>query len=182
MALGDLLYRGASAWLRLVGHTATTRAVLTQTGTGSASAAPAWVALSISEVEVAISSSDLLGIRATPKQLVAAPGAGKVVEFVGGVLLLDATATAYVESNDNLAVKYTNGSGVQVSETIEMTGFIDQTTDQFTNIQPAVNTIVAKAGCENQALVLHGIGDGEFTTGTGVVRAKIAYRVWATGW
>ena len=40
--LGDLLYRGASLWLRLVGNTTTTKKFLRQTGTGSASAAPAW--------------------------------------------------------------------------------------------------------------------------------------------
>lgn len=182
MALGDVIYRGASLWKRLVGNTTTARAFLAQTGTGAASAAPVWVALAIAEVEVSISSSEILALRATPKTLVAAPGAGKVAEFVGMVLLLDATATAYVETADNLAVKYENGSGAQVSETIETTGFIDQTADTMTTGRPKLDQIVAKTGCENKALVLHNTGDGEFTTGTGVIRAKVSYRVWSTGW
>jgi hypothetical protein len=132
--------------------------------------------------EVAISSSEILALRATPKTLVAAPGAGLLLEFLSILLLLDATATAYVESSANLGVKYTNGSGVQVSDTIEATGFITQTTDTITTGQAKTDAIVAKSGCENQALVLHNLGAGEYTTGTGTLRAKVAYRVWTTGW
>jgi hypothetical protein len=131
---------------------------------------------------VSISSSEILALRATPKTLVSAPGSGLVVELVGGVLILDATATAYVESAANLAVRYNNTTGVIVSETIEATGFIDQTTDTMTSIIPKADAIVAKAGCENVPLVLHNTGAGEYTTGTGVLRLKLAYRVWATGW
>lgn len=132
--------------------------------------------------EVSISSGELLALRATPKTLVAAPGAGKVLEFCGAVLLLDATATAYVESSANLSVKYTNGSGAKVSDDIEATGFIDQTADTMTTARPKADAIVAKTGCENQALVLHNIGAGEYTTGTGTMRVKVSYRVWTTGW
>jgi len=133
-------------------------------------------------VEVALSSGDILALRATPKTLVAAPGAGYLLEFVSLVLLLDATATAYVESSANLAVKYNNGSGAQVSETIEATGFIDQTADTMTTGRPKLDQIVAKSGCENKGLVLHNLGAGEYTTGTGVIRAKVSYRIWPTGW
>lgn len=132
--------------------------------------------------EVAISSSDLLALRATPKTLVAAPGAGYLLEFLGGVLFLDATATAYVESAANLLVKFTDGSGAAVSQVAEATGFIDQTADTMTTLEPKIDAIVAKTGCENKALVLHQNGAAEYTTGTGVMRAKIRYAIWATGW
>jgi hypothetical protein len=132
--------------------------------------------------EVAISSAELLALRATPKTLVAAPGAGYLLEFVGGVLFLDATATAYVESAANLAVRYTDGSGAIVSQAIEATGFIDQTADTMTTMEPKIDAIVAKTGCENKALVLHNTGAGEYTTGTGTMRVKCAYRIWSTGW
>lgn len=132
--------------------------------------------------EVAITSPEALAIRATPKTLVAAPGAGKIAEFVGMLLILDATATAYVESSANLAVRYENGSGAKVSDDIEMTGFIDQTADTMTTARPKADAIVAKTGCENKALVLHGLGAGEWTTGTGTLRAKVAYRVVPSGW
>jgi hypothetical protein len=132
--------------------------------------------------EVAVSSAELLALRATPKTLVAAPGAGYVLEFVSAVLLLDATATAYVESSANLGIKYTDGSGFQVSEDIEATGFIDQTADTLQHARAKADSIVAKTGCEDAALVLHNLGAGEYTTGTGTMRVKISYRRWATGW
>lgn len=133
-------------------------------------------------VEVALTSPDILALRATPKELVAAPGAGKQLKFLGLMLLLDATATAYVESSANLAVRYTDGSGAKVSDDIEATGFIDQTADTSTEGRPKADPIVAKTGSENKSLVLHNIGAGEYTTGTGVMRAKVWYSVITTGW
>lgn len=133
-------------------------------------------------VEVAISSSEILALRAVPKTLVAAPGAGKIAQFLSILLLLDATATAYVESSANLAVKYDSGSGAKVSDDIEATGFIDQTADTMTQGRAKNDAIVAKTGCENKALVLHNLGAGEYTTGTGTIRAKVRYVVWSTGW
>lgn len=132
--------------------------------------------------EIAITSPELLALRAAPKTLVSAPGSGKVLQFLEAILLLDATATAYVESAANLAVRYTDGSGAKVSEDIEATGFIDQTADTMTTARPKLDAIVAKSGCENKALVLHNLGAGEYTTGTGVMRVKIAYAIWVTGW
>ena len=182
MALGDTVFRGASVWLRLVGNTEARRKVLSQTGTGSVSAAPTWSTFSTHEVEVAISSSEILNLRATPKTLVAAGGSATLLEFVSIALLLDATATAYVESNDNLAVRYQNTTGPIVSETIETTGFIDQTSDRWAQANAIVQASFTKTASENQPLVLHNTGDGEFTTGTGVMRAKVIYRLWPTGW
>lgn len=132
--------------------------------------------------EVSISNTELLAIRATPKELVAAPGAGKVLEFISAQLIFDYTA-AYTESDDNLAVKYENGSGVQVSETIECTNFLDATADTLTNAIAKADAIVAASGSVNKALVLHGTGNGEFGGGNAAnaVRVKVAYRVHTTG-
>jgi hypothetical protein len=131
--------------------------------------------------EVSVSSSELLALRATPKTLVASPGAGKVLEFTSAVLLLDA-ATAYVESAANLSIRYNNTTGAKASDDIETTGFIDQSADTMTTARPKADVIVAKTGCENVPLVLHNVGSGEYTTGTGVMRVKVSYRVWTTGW
>lgn len=136
----------------------------------------------LSVAEISLTSAEIKALRATPKSLIAAPGAGLLLEFVSGVLLLDSTATAYVESSANLAVKYTDGSGAQVSDTIEATGFIDQTADTMTSMRAKQDAIVAKTGCENKALVLHNLGAAEYTTGTGTMRVKLAYRTWTTGW
>ena len=133
--------------------------------------------------QVAISNAELAALRATPKELVAAPGTGLVLEFVSIALFLDYTAPGFTETADNMAVRYTDGSGTIVSEAIECTGFIDQTADTMTTGRAKVDVIAAKAACENKALVLHNTGDGEWAnSGGSTMRAKVAYRVHQTGW
>lgn len=135
--------------------------------------------------EVALTNAQIKALRATPATLVAAPGAGKYLEFVSAVLFLNYGSNALTESADNLAVRYNNGSGTIVSQAIECTGFIDQTADTSTNALPKIDAIASKAASENQALVLHNTGDGEFggnAAADTVMRVKIAYRVHQTGW
>lgn len=131
---------------------------------------------------VSLTNAEVLALRATPKELVAAPGAGKLIEFISATLLFDYT-TAYTETADNLGIKFQNGSGVQVSDTIETTGFLDATADTITFARKGVDSIVAKTGAENKALVLHNVGDGEFGGGNAAnaLRVKVAYRIHATG-
>lgn len=132
---------------------------------------------------VSIAAAAVAALRAAPATLVAAPGAGKVLEFISAELLLDYVAPGFTETDDNLAVRYTDGSGAIVSQAIECTGFIDQTGDTRTNALAKIDAIVAKAGCENQALVLHNTGNGEFAnSGGSALRVKVAYRVHTTGW
>ena len=130
--------------------------------------------------DVLLSNSDIKALRATPKTLVPAPGVGKVLEFVSAVLQLKAGANVLVEATANLAIKYQNAAGVQVSQTIETTGFIDQAADQVTYGLVKLDPITARTGCENQPLVLHNLGAGEFTgnaANDAVLRVKVSYRV-----
>lgn len=130
--------------------------------------------------EVAISNAEIKALRATPKTLVAAPGSGKVLEFIGAVLIHDYGTNVLTEAGDNLGIKYTNGSGAQVSTDIEATGFVDAAADTIINVIPQKDVIAVA----NAALVLHNIGAGEFggnAANDTVWRAKIAYRVWSTG-
>lgn len=162
----------------------TNKRIYQNTGT---KASPAWVQVAgdalVRYAEVSITNAEMLALRATPKTLVAAPGAGFVNRFLGGELFFDYTG-AYTETADNMAVKYTDGSGVAVSQTIEATGFVDATADTMTTIEPKIDAIVAKTGCDNQALVLHNTGDGEYGGGNAanVVRARIRYSVVPAGW
>lgn len=133
---------------------------------------------SIYYAEVTIAAASVLTLRATPVTLVAAPGAGYVLQLLGGYVIMDYGMTAYTESADNLAVKYTNGSGAAASETIETTGFIDSTADDMITVIP-IKDVAAVA---NAALVLHNTGDGEFgNMGDSPLRVKILYTIHATG-
>lgn len=104
---------------------------------------------------VSLTSAQVKALATTQIELVAAPGAGKVVKFMGAQLkLVYGGSNAFTEAGDNLGIKYTDDTGVQVSQTIEMTGFIDQTASTYTSAEPAIDAIVAATAAENQALVL----------------------------
>lgn len=136
----------------------------------------------IQYAEVSLTNANVLNLRATPITLVAAPGAGKFVEFISAQLLFDYVG-AYTESTDNMAIKYENGSGTAVSETIEATGFVDATADTVINVKPTTSAALAKTAIENKVLCLHNTGDGEYGGGNAgnAVRVKVAYRVHTTG-
>ena len=137
----------------------------------------------IQYAETSHTAAQTRALRATPRELVPAPGAGKYIEFLSAQLFLDYSGAAMSEDSDNLAVKFDSGSGEAVSETIETTGFIDQTADTVTNAVNKKDTIVAASASVNKKLVLHNTGSGEFGsagTPTSVLRVKVAYRVHTT--
>lgn len=138
----------------------------------------------LQSAEVSLTASQIKALRATPITVVAAPGSGKILEFMSAMLLLDYGTTQFAEDGggSNLGFRYTDGSGIQISQTIESTGFIDQAADTMTTVLKKIDAITAKTGCENKAIVIHNIGAGEIVTGDSVMRIKLNYRVWTTGW
>lgn len=136
----------------------------------------------INVATVTLTNAEIKALRATPKTLVAAPGSGYVLEFVSAVLKNNGGTNALTESADNMAVKYNNGSGVAVSQTVECTGFIDQTAATLTSALAVIDPIVAYASGANKALVLHNTGDGEWGGNAAAdvtMTVKVAYRVHA---
>ena len=119
----------------------------------------------IKRASVTLTNAQVLNLRATPITLVAAPGASKRLIFQNAFLKLSAAAGAYTETADNLVVRYVDGSGVIVSEAIEMTGFINQAAVMHTNGRAKVDGIATVAQGVNVPLVLHNSGDGEFGGG-----------------
>jgi hypothetical protein len=133
---------------------------------------------------VELTNAEVDALRASPKELVAAPGAGRVIEFVSAVLILDYGTNGLTETDDNLAIEYNSGSGAAVSETIEMTGFIDQTADTITRAIPVKDAIDAAADIVNKNLALVNTGDAEFQdagASTSKLYVIITYRIHATG-
>lgn len=111
--------------------------------------------------DVTLTSAQVKALAATQIELVAAPGAGKMLQFMGALLKLDYGTNVFTESSITLGIKFTDDTGVQVSNTIEATGFIDQSADTYSNAIPVLNTIVAASAAENKALVLDNLGAGE---------------------
>jgi hypothetical protein len=123
-----------------------------------------------------ITNTQFTGIRAAPVTLVAAPGAGFALQFLGATISIDYTA-AYTETADNLSIRYTDGSGQKASADIETTGWVDLTADSMVNVIPLATG--PQLMTANAALVLHNIGDGEFGGGNAanVITATVIYRV-----
>jgi hypothetical protein len=129
---------------------------------------------------IRLTSAEIKALRATPKTLVHGI-AGKTIQLVSATLLMDYGGTnAFTETADNLAIRYTDGSGVIVSQAIETTGFIDQTADTVTNALPKIDAIVTVAGSKGKALVLHNTGDGEIAGNAGAdntMKVAVSYIV-----
>lgn len=129
-------------------------------------------------VDVTVTAAQMLALNATPKQLVAAPGAGLALVFEGAVVFLDYGTAAYagIASGEDLAVKYTDSSGLQVAS-CETDPFLTATADATRYIHPykAASGNSAITPLENAALVLHMLS-GEITTGDSPVKLRVYYR------
>lgn len=128
--------------------------------------------------DVSLTNAEVLALRAAPKTLVAAPGAGKVLELVSAILTFDYTAAYTAGAGDDLAIRYQSGAGAIASDGIEATAFLTAAADAITSARPKID-LLASGAIANQPLVLHNIGGAEFGGGNAanVVRVRVAYRV-----
>jgi hypothetical protein len=126
-----------------------------------------------------VTSAQVLALFATPIEIIPAPGAGRcVIPRKWMVYKPAGTAYAGIAATEDLVLKYTNASGVQVASPIEATGFLDQATAQTAwagmkgsadNATPASALAVA-----NAAVVLHMLV-GEIITGNTSLFVKVWY-------
>ncbi len=130
---------------------------------------------------VDLTAQEVRALVATPIELVAAPSASEIIEFVSALLILDQAGDAFTEAgaNDNLAIEYDGGSAIAVSETIEMTGFIDQSADMVTRAIPVKDPIDAAGDIVAKNLVLAGLDDelGGNAGNESALRVIITYRI-----
>jgi hypothetical protein len=132
------------------------------------------------ERRVEISSAEVLTLRASAKELIPAPGANQVLQFISVVIKYIADDTGYAETtaDDNLVVQYSGGQDVCTA--IDMTGFIDQTNDEIRLAfasETALATTVDLYALRNTSLVLFNNGGAEWTTGDGKLDVRIIYCV-----
>lgn len=122
-----------------------------------------------------ITSAQVLALFTTPITLVAAPGAGVYLEFLGAQVFLDYGGTAYAsDAGEDFVVKYTNAAGAAVSQAIDGTVF-HAAADALAlarPINPAADTLVAVA---NAALVAH-VLVGNWITGNSPLKVRTFYR------
>ncbi|HPS21374.1 MAG TPA: hypothetical protein PLO44_01040 [Candidatus Paceibacterota bacterium] len=128
-------------------------------------------------IEVNLTSAEILNLNANPKELLPAPGPGKVNIIQSLILELNFVSVRYYPfSNANPVIRYDNGSGIVA---------IDYGSVAFKNI--FVSTInIANFGrglltetnltlCENKNIVLK-VENVDFATGDGTIKIIIFYQ------
>ncbi len=137
-----------------------------------------WQITNVTRVDV--NSAQLKALAASPVELVRAPGAGFLLEFISATLAYDSAATDYtVQADENLAIRYENGSGTIVSLTVEADSLIKEAASDGIRIVHPIATFqdTDVVGAVNKSLVLDNIGSGEYDDGTGVMRVITTYRI-----
>jgi len=134
-------------------------------------------------VDKTITTAEILALRATPITVVAAPGANKALVMTRAMIFYDFNAAAYagIAAGENLAFRYTDGSGAIISE-IETVGFLDSGSDQLRLAMPsgdtanAVDTITPVAN----AVIVINLLVGEIITGDSPLFIRFFYNVIST--
>jgi len=125
---------------------------------------------------VAVSSGEIKALNAAPKELIAAPGAGKYIDFLGAVIALDYGTVTYDDAgaDGNLQIRY--DAATVVSLTVEGNGLIDATEDAATTAKPLATDVTMLA---NKKIELFNDA-AEYTGGAGgdgVLKVIINYRI-----
>jgi hypothetical protein len=132
---------------------------------------------------VNLTNAEIKALRATKKELVAAPGAGKFIQLVSAVLILNYGTEVLTESTDNMVIQY-HTSGIDATGAIEATNFIDASADTMIYVAPSAIAYNASTNLVNDALELFNTGDGEYGGNASLdttMIVKIAYLIWSTG-
>lgn len=118
--------------------------------------------------DTSVTAAQMDTLNATPVSLVAAPGAGKVIQFMGQVVYNDFVTTAFELGTGTLDVRYQNSSGGLAGQMTN--AFVESAADAYSTVAPL--TCVALV---NQALVLHASAD--VTAGAGNLKIRTYYRI-----
>ena len=129
------------------------------------------------EVKVTIANTAVRTLNATPVTIIPAPGVGKAIVDVS-VQAKYVYATAAFDSvggSDDLAFKYTDGSGAKVCGDIETTGWLDQTSAGWRLTGPVTTTMTPVANAAIVAQILTGEVYGAAGDSPLVIRSQ--YRI-----
>lgn len=123
-------------------------------------------------IQVALSSAEILALNATPKTLIAAPGAGKVIIVEHILLKMVTTATQYANGGA-LEFRYTNASGAKVTADIAAAVVTAAAATSYTGVAGVTTSLTMVA---NAAIVVNN-ATAPFISGTGTGVFSIKYRV-----
>lgn len=124
------------------------------------------------EAKIAISSAEILALSVTPKTLIPAPGASKIVIVESIALQMTTTATQYANGGA-LEFRLTNGSGSKVSADIAAAVVTAAAGTSYTSVAGVTTSLT---GVANTPVVVIN-ATAPFITGTGTAIINCKYRV-----
>ena len=121
---------------------------------------------------VELTSAEILALFTTTKELVAAPGVGKVLEFMSATFFIDYNTATYATRGDltvNLAT-----TGTAVSNTLDAADLVQKTADTYVllPVKDTEETVLQ----DNEALELR-CATGNPVTGDSTIKVSILYRI-----
>lgn len=121
----------------------------------------------IQEASGTIANAAVRTLNATPVEMIAAPGAGKLIVVHRVVWYLDYATAAFdaAAAGDTLVAKYTDGSGTAATTAVAGNTFGGASADTVA-VAPGAGAVVAATGCVNAAIVAH-INTGEWYAAAG---------------
>lgn len=129
-------------------------------------------------VQVTLTNAELLALFTTAKQLVPAPGVNRFIEVISAsVSHIYGSAAFTVGTATNLSVKYKDRTGADATSTRAVTGFCDQSSNQFSLLRPLAATLALNANVVNQPVCL-ALLTANMTVGTEcTMKVQLVYRI-----
>lgn len=118
-------------------------------------------------VDVSLSAAQMNTLNASPVAVIAAPGAGKLTEFLGASIYLDAGATPFELGSGTLDLRYENASGGLVGQATN--AFVESAADAYFRAPS-----LACVALVNKAIVAYASAD--VTAGDGTIYMRLYYR------
>ena len=128
--------------------------------------------LTLKHVKVSLTSAEILALNTTPKSIVAAPGAGKVIRVLSAVMRLNFVTQAYT-SNVVSAIQYSGTSTNIISNSVIGAS---ETTISEQLASTSVSYTPATSDPANKAIVLKATA-GDPTTGDCTLDVYLSYWV-----
>lgn len=120
---------------------------------------------------IEITSSELLALNATPKEIVPAPQPNQYLDIVSAQLYLPFNSTPYtIGANNDLSLEFDGGD--QITQ-FEGTGLLDQSSDQRRSYHHPTVPMNVFAG---SAMLLKML-DSEITLGNSPLKIEVCYRI-----
>lgn len=129
------------------------------------------------QATIVVSNAELQALAAAPKELVAAPGAGYYLDFLGGTisLLFDTAAIDDAVADGDLLIR-TGTTNTAQSLTVEADGLVDAAATAASTVKSLATDVILDA---NESLELFNTG-AEYTVvggGSGTLSVTVLYRI-----